>query len=156
KQAGELRQSNAVRRQRDVSDLGNRTQHAHELMNLWPDRGLAARDAQPTEPEWRELPNHLGDLLVRKNLRLRQPLHSVLWHAVHASEVAPIRDRDAQILDRPPELIERGTRTADGGRRVAHGRVSSTFPCPACTHSRVPSTYASRFQIGTRCFSCSM
>src|SRR5581483_2615803 len=105
KQRSQLGQADSVRRKRDVRDLGNRMQLPNELVNLWANRRFAARDAQPAKPERGELPHDLDDLLVCEDVRFRKPLHSRLGHAVHASEVAPIRDGDAQILDAPTELI---------------------------------------------------
>ena len=69
--------------------------------------GLTAGEADP--PNAVPLHEHAGeplDLLERHHLRARQPLHPFLGHAVGAAEVAPIGDRDAQVLDDAPERID--------------------------------------------------
>ena len=81
------------------------------------------------QPERRELSHDLGDLLVRQNLRLRQPLHPRLGHAVHAAEVAAIRDRDAEILDAAGRTDRRSDRVgAFGVMRVALGSPFRASP----------------------------
>ena len=103
----DLRQPHAIRRDRDVLDLRHRAQHANQLVDLRPDRRLAAGHAQPTQPERRELPDDLRYLFVRQDVRLGQPREALGRHAVHAAEVAAVRHRDPQILDAPSELVER-------------------------------------------------
>src|SRR5207253_7573725 len=45
------------------------------------------------------------ELLQREQVALGQEGH-VLGHAIDATEVAPVRDRDAQIADAAPERID--------------------------------------------------
>ncbi len=53
-----------------------------------------------------EDPRQPLDLLERHHLGPWQPLHALLGHAVGASEVAAIGDRDAQVLDHAAERID--------------------------------------------------
>src|SRR5206468_2355316 len=96
---------NTVRRKRDIRDLRDRSQHANELVNLRTDGWFTAGDSKPSEPERRQLSDDARDLLVGKNLLLGQPLHSRLGHAVDATEVAAVRDRDPEILNASAKLV---------------------------------------------------
>ena len=94
----------------------------------------------PSGASWRTT---LGDLLVRENLRLGQPLHSRLGHAVHAAEVAAIGDRDAQILDAAARTGRAASGRAASMRRRAHRRRPSTALRSRCA-ARVRPTRAFR------------
>ena len=114
------------------------------------DRRLAAGDAQPPEPERRELPHHLGDLLVREDLRLREPLEPLERHAVDAAEVAAVRDGDAQVLDRPPELVlqrESGHGAAFRASEAAEsaaGAIEADRPTRAFRRRSAPASRSAR------------
>ena len=72
-----------------------------------PHGRLTAGEADPSNAV--PLHEHAGeplDLLEGHHLRAGQPLHALLGHAVGTAEVAPIGDRDAQVLDEAPERID--------------------------------------------------
>ena len=50
-----------------------------------------------------------GDLLESQYLVSVDPLHALLGHTVGASEVAPIGDRNPQVLDYPIERVNQGS-----------------------------------------------
>ena len=97
------------------------------------------------QSERRELSDDFGDFLVRQNLRLRQPLHPVLRHAVHAAEVAAVRDRDAEILDAAAELVAQ-SRAAEFGV-MASAWISAVSGCGVPSHA---SSSASRPTLDCR------
>src|SRR5689334_12824681 len=141
--------SHAVCRERDVLHFGNRVQHLDQPRDRRANRWLASRYAETSEAEWRELRDDTRDLLIAENVGLWQPREALDGHAIQAAKVATIGDGDSQILDAPPELIS---------QRLAHRSppASTSSVLVARTHSRVPSRYCSRFQIGTRFLSCSI
>src|SRR5690242_8941103 len=86
-----------------------RGEHRDEVRKAASDGRLAARDAQLAHTEGDEHGGQSVDLLVRQDLIARQervvaPEH-LAGHAVRAAEVAPVRDRDAQVAEVPAESI---------------------------------------------------
>jgi len=123
-----LRELRAVGRQRDVLDFRNGLELANQRLEIGTDGRLTAGDSKASQAQRRQLPDDFGDLLVRQDLGLRQPLQPFLRHAIHAAEVAPIRHRDTQVLDAPSPLVAQSR----------HDGTSSRPPVWA-THSLVPS-----------------
>jgi len=124
-----LGQSHAIRRERDVLDLGDRAQHLDQTRQRWANRWLAPRYAQAAQPERRELRDDARDLFVAENIRLRQPRETFDRHAIQAAEVAPIRDRDPEIFDAPAKLVAQRL-----FHRSSHASTSSVRVLVARTH----------------------
>ncbi len=119
---GDRGQPHTVRRERDVFD-SRECLAASGPAGASSGRigGLTARDAEAAESEWRELPDDLRDLLVREDVGLRQPRESLSRHAVDATEVAAVGDRDPEVLDAAPELVAKRLGRRRGGRRSRAG-----------------------------------
>src|SRR5206468_3346669 len=111
--------------------LGHGAKHRHQAPELRTDRRLAAGEPYPSQAERGQLAHRLGDLLVREDVALRQPGQALERHAVPAAEVAPVGDRDAEVLDRPAELVdERHGRDTSGtsGAESGAGADPDTAP----------------------------
>src|SRR6185312_2750611 len=115
------RQEDAVRRQRDVLDARHGGEH-------------------PRQPL---------DLLERQDLGAAQELEVVaedlLRHAVHAAEVAPVGDRDAQIAQRPGQCVGDGIHVCSlPVRRLRHTMIDRILDLlrerygPPSLHRRLP------------------
>jgi hypothetical protein len=103
------REQDPVRRHGDVLDARHRGQHRDQPLEVAPQERLAARQPQLAHARAREQPREPRDLLERQDLRAAQELEIVaedlLRHAVDAAEVAPVGDRDAQVVQRPGEGV---------------------------------------------------
>ena len=69
----------------------------HDLDNVRPDQGLPARESDLVDARRREHRSQLEDLGRGQQLRPLCQLHAALRHAVLAPQVAPLRQRDAQV-----------------------------------------------------------
>jgi len=108
--------------------LAYRGEHRDQVGQVAPDERLAAGDPQLPHSERDEDPGRSLDLLERQDLVAREErvvlAKDLLGHAIRAPEVAPIGDRDAQVVDRPAERVERAGRVI-GGRRGIHPQHGS-------------------------------
>ena len=112
-------QQRGVRRHRQVADARDRGQHARPAVSRLrrtsgsPPVSRTLRTPSPTASAHDAL-----DLLEVEDLGPRQEdvirAEHFLGHAVHAPEVAPIGDADAQVMHRPTERVEDG----GGGRHL--------------------------------------
>ena len=124
-------QRRSVRRQGqvDLAAIGSpdRGQHLDEVRQIAAHERLATGDPQLLDPERHERPSRPFDLLEAQDLVARQERvvlpEDLLGHAIGAPEIAPIRDRDAQIAHRAPERVGRSGPSIEGGRGIhrVHG-----------------------------------
>ena len=92
---------------------GHRQTHVGQVAPEHPDQGgqvaadgrLAPGQLDLVHPQPDEQRSQAGDLLERKDLRTRQPGETFGRHAVRASEVTAVGDRDAQVGGDPPERV---------------------------------------------------
>ena len=110
-------EQDAVRRQREVVDAGDRRQHADELRQVAPDERLAAREPHLVDAHLREHAHEPRDLLEAEQLFTRQPLEPFRRHAIAAAEVALVRDGHAQALDLSAPAVDERLHAAQGTTR---------------------------------------
>src|SRR4051812_30746254 len=101
------RKPHTVRRNREILHSRNRPKLRNEDLEMWPQRRLAARDANATQSERSELFDYRCDLFVREDVCVRQPFQACRRHTVQAAKVAPVRHRDSEVLDATTETISR-------------------------------------------------
>lgn len=124
---GELREARPVGRQGEFVEPGQARDALDERRQAGAHERLAAREPDPAHAERDERPRESGERVERQHVRARQESH-VLRHAVHATEVAPVRHRQTHIRDSAAEAIDEragavDTRGAGGParRRLAAG-----------------------------------
>ena len=102
-------------------------EHFDQALDVAAKQRLAARQPELRHALVDEDPGEARDLLEREELRAREKFVvgavDLLGHAVHAAEVAAVRDRDAQIVQRPAEGVGHGPRQPGADRRGAHEAV---------------------------------
>ena len=96
-----------------MSSMPSRSlEHAHELGQVAAQQRLAAGQAQLAHAERAEDARQPGDLLEGEQLGPRQEREvaavDLARHAVRAAEIAPVGDRDAQVVDRPAQRVDDG------------------------------------------------
>ena len=115
---GVLREQHRVRRERDVLHAVERGELADELRRVRSQQRLAAGQPHLLHAELHEQARQPRDLLERQTLGGFQEaivlVERLARHAVRATEVAAIHDRDAQVVQRPPERIVRTLRRLAG------------------------------------------
>src|SRR6185436_20285768 len=95
------------------------SEHPNERRQVGADRGLAAGDLERAHAEANEQREDPRQLLEGQELILRQPGEPFRGHAVGASEVAAIRDRDAQVVGNPIERVDERA-IGRSGKEVGH------------------------------------
>ena len=107
---GLLREERAVRRQREV-EVAEGGEPGDEELEVTAEQRLAPGDPQLVHPEGDEDAGDPLDLLEREQLAARQEAvvapEDLLRHAVHAAEVAAVRDRDPEVAERAVERVGR-------------------------------------------------
>ena len=99
-QVGELlRQQNAVGGEGDTVDTVDGPDAPDQVVEALAGQRLAAGEADLADARRGEKPAEPDDLLVGEHLGVLHPLHPLRGHAVDAAQVAPVGDRDAQIVD---------------------------------------------------------
>ena len=109
--AGRLQRINLIREQhaicgeREIVQAGLCRDHPHERRQVAAQQRLAAGQADLVHAEREEDVDERARLLEMQDVLARQPDVVVLRHAVFATEVAPIGDREPQVAQRPAEGI---------------------------------------------------
>lgn len=79
-------------------------------MQVWPEQRLTSSDAYLLETQWFAGGHHLLNLREREVGAARQEgvLGSEAFpgHAIPASEIAPVGDRNPQVLKRPAQSVD--------------------------------------------------
>src|SRR5439155_18140492 len=105
-----VREQRAVRREREV-ELADGGELGDEHLEIAAQGRLAAGEPHLADAQAGEDPHEALDLLEAQDLVARQELvplaEDLLRHAVDAAEVAPVGDRDPQVVERPAEGVER-------------------------------------------------
>ena len=122
-----------VRRQREV-ERGDLRQHLDEALDVAADERLAAGQPDLLDAQAGEDLREAGDLLERQEVASGEegvvaPV-DLLGHAVDATEVAAVRDRDTEVAQRPVECVfeRHGHTLASPGDRSAHVMDSPRNP----------------------------
>ena len=107
KQAGELGEQHAVRRQRHfLKTIADAVAECpKQFPNSPPDKRLTARQADATDTARNEDVAKRDNLFQRQNVAFGKELH-VLRHAVATAQITAVRDRYSHIVDRPAETID--------------------------------------------------
>ena len=101
------RQPDAVGRHREIADARDRGYARDDLQQVGAERRLAARETDLAKPDGDRRACDELDLVRREEGgggRQREPFEG---HAVHAAQVAVIRQRDAQVIDLAAESVAR-------------------------------------------------
>lgn len=117
---GELREARPVGRQGEFVEPGQARDALDERRQAGAHERLAAREPDPAHAERDERPRESGERVERQHVRARRESH-VLRHAVHATEVAPVRHRQTHIRDSAAEAIDERARHRRARRRLAAG-----------------------------------
>ncbi len=102
---GELREARPVGRQGEFVEPGQARDALDERRQAGAHERLAAREPDPAHAERDARPRESGERVERQHVRARWESH-VLRHAVHATEVAPVRHRQTHIRDSAAEAID--------------------------------------------------
>ena len=116
------------------SRAGDLRQHLDEALDVAADERLAAGQPDLLDAQAGEDPREAGDLLERQEVASGEegvvaPV-DLLRHAVDATEVAAVRDRDTEVAQRPVECVfeRHGHTLASPGDRSAHVMDSPRNP----------------------------
>src|SRR5262249_57704789 len=104
--AGEACEQDAVRRQGKVFDTPDGREHPDEVGEVAPHERFSARQPDLGHPERREDTRQPRDLLEREDLVTAEPLQPFGRHAVHAPEVALVRDGDTDRAVPPSPAVD--------------------------------------------------
>ena len=99
------RKQSSVGRQTDIADAGHCRNGTHEFKNIAARQRFAASNPHFRNAELGADANDAQRFLERKNVCARQPFLQLLRHAVMATLVAAVRDRDTQIRNAMPVSI---------------------------------------------------
>ena len=94
-----LRQQHAIRGHRNVLDTGHIVQGTHQIHDALAHEGLATRKTHAAYADARGNTRDGLDLLDAQDLVMAHHAHTLCRHAVNASEIAPVRQRYAQIVN---------------------------------------------------------
>src|SRR5438552_10096885 len=124
---GERGQPDAVRREGEIADTGDRGESRDDLDEVGTQRRLAARQPELAEPDPDGGARDRFDLRRGQQVGRRRIVIARERHAVDAAEVAMIGERDAQVVDLAAESVARhGTHLRPG--RTSSQRVARRAP----------------------------
>ncbi len=103
----EARQEKAVRGEREIGEAGHTRETLDDLDEIGPQGGLAAGEPYAPESDRDGGARDGLDLGRRQEIRGRKKRHPRERHAVHATEIAVIDQRDPQVVDLTIELVAR-------------------------------------------------
>jgi len=106
-QGGRLRaEQHAVGRQREIRDRRAAGKRRDEHGEVAPQERLAASDSDTIDAEGRKRIDNGANFLEGQQIFARQPHVVLLRHAVLASEVAAVRNRQAHAAQRTRKTID--------------------------------------------------
>ena len=111
-------------------------EQSDEAIEVAAQQGFPAREPHFVDPEVAEDVDQAGDLLEVQDLLAGQPDVLFFRHAVLATQVAPVGDRDPEIPERPPVEV------AEGRHQAAPAGAAS--PARARSHSRTRLAFHTR------------
>ena len=100
-----LRQKHAISGKGDVIDARGLMNGANQVNRALAHQGLAARQTEPLNTHARRNANHALNFLKAQNIGMAQRRHAIGRHAIDATIIASIRQRDAHIVNHAPVRI---------------------------------------------------